>query len=300
MTKRTVETDTLRIAVETVGDAGAPPVVLQHGWPDSVESFASVAERLAARGYHCVLPTLRGHGETEYMSDTVPRSGEVVALARDLEAVIDGLGLTRPHVVGHDWGARAAYPAAILFPDKLASIVPISVGWHPAHAAPLMPIEQAQAFWYQWWFATPMGAAALRDRPEAVARRMWEVWSPDGWFADRDWEAARPTFANPDWAATVTHFYRARYGLADGDPAYAADAVRFQTAATIAVPTLLVHGRADRCTLPSMTDGMAEHVTEPYERVLLEEVGHFPQREAPDSVADLLLDWFARRGASPS
>jgi pimeloyl-ACP methyl ester carboxylesterase len=293
MRRRFVETNDLRIAVDEFGLASGRPVLLQHGWPDGPESFAKVAESLAWRGYRCILPTLRGHGETTLKPGAF-RGAQVVALARDLEAVIDDLGLGPIHVVGHDWGCRAAFASAALFPDKLKSIVPMSLGWRPSGSSQAMSIPQCQAFWYQWWFATPVGAEALKARGADVARRMWDTWSPAGWFTEDDWRQTAPAFENPDWADVVLHFYRARHGLADLDPSRHADDSAFAAASRIGVPCCLIHGTADRCTLPELSEGTGEFVDARYERHMLDGIGHFSQREAPNAVADIIADWIDR------
>jgi pimeloyl-ACP methyl ester carboxylesterase len=55
------------------------------------------------------------------------------------------------------------------------------------------------------------------------------------------------------------------------------------------VPTRLIHGGIDACILPATTEGKESMFRNGYERLVLSNVGHFPQREAPDAVVRAIL-----------
>lgn len=288
-------TPALTICYTEHGPASGYPVMLLHGWPDSPATWDSVALRLATAGYRVVVPALRGTGATRHRNPGAMRSGHVTAIARDALQLADALGIARFTLIGHDWGGRAVFPAAVLAPDRLDGIVSLSVPWSPAHAPAALSLEQAQAFWYQWFLCSPVGEAAFRADPAAFERRMWDTWSPVGWYEAAAWdEVAASAVANPEHVGTVLHFYRSRWGVSAPDPAYAADEAQFRAACAIHVPTLIVHGARDTCTLPSITEGLSGHFAAGLNRVVLEGAGHFPQREAPGVVADCLIEWLSR------
>src|SRR5215212_987325 len=85
-----------------------PPVILLHGWPYDVHSFADVAPLLASAGRRVIVPHLRGHGTTRFVSDGTPRNGQQAALAVDVVALMDALGIGAATLAGFDWGARTA------------------------------------------------------------------------------------------------------------------------------------------------------------------------------------------------
>ena len=103
---RTIDTPLLRIGYEEWNPGGAATVVLMHGWPDSPRSWHGVAPRLAEAGWRVLAPALRGFAPTRFLHDDTPRSGQLSALGRDLLDFVDALGLDKPALVGHDWGAR--------------------------------------------------------------------------------------------------------------------------------------------------------------------------------------------------
>lgn len=67
------------------------------------------AKTVTARANRIIL---RGFGATRFRSMEIMRSGQLSALGQDLLDLADALGLQHFAVVGHDWGARAAYIAS--------------------------------------------------------------------------------------------------------------------------------------------------------------------------------------------
>ena len=175
---RVVETELLRIAFETGGPEDGRPLLLLHGWPDDVRGWRQVAPRLHARGWRTVAPYLRGFGPTRFHAAQTIRDGRGVALAQDAIDLADALRLETFAVVGHDWGARAAYILAALFPERVSAIVAIALAFQPWGAFHLPSFSQARRFWYQWFLALENGPEALRADPKGFARIQWETWSP--------------------------------------------------------------------------------------------------------------------------
>jgi pimeloyl-ACP methyl ester carboxylesterase len=222
------------------------------------------------------------------------RSGQMVAMAQDALDLADALGIGRFAVIGHDWGARMAYILAALFPERVTHCAALSVEWTPGEMQ-TPPLLQSRSFWYQWFMATQRGAEFLRHHGIDFARCQWETWSPAGWFDEATFAAVAQAFANPDWADITLHAYRVRWGEADPDPAYADLEARQKRAGAIAVPTLMIQGGADRCVLPSSSEGREKYFSAPYTRRVLEGVGHFPTREASESVGNLLVEFLGQR-----
>jgi pimeloyl-ACP methyl ester carboxylesterase len=121
-----------------------------------------------------------------------------VALAQDAIDLADALDLQTFAVAGHDWGARAAYILAALFPERVSSIVGIALAYQPRGGFNLPPSSQARRFWYQWFMALDDGPSAVRADPKGFARIQWETWSPPGWFDEAEFEATANSFDNPD------------------------------------------------------------------------------------------------------
>src|SRR4029453_4631710 len=124
-------TAVLQIAYADHGDEAAPAVVVVHGWPDAARGWTPVVDVLVAAGLRVLVPDLRGGGDTRFPHSETGGDGAAVAPAQDVVDLADGLGLDRFAIVGHDWGGRAAYTLAALWPERLASIAALELGSHP-------------------------------------------------------------------------------------------------------------------------------------------------------------------------
>ena len=89
------------------------------------------------------------------------------------------------------------------------------------------------------------------------------------------------------------HAYRERWRRELSDSRYDALEARLRGAEMITVPTLMIQGGDDRCDAPSTSEGQARWFSGPYRRLVLDGVGHFPAREAPDAVAAALTSHLA-------
>lgn len=286
----TVDTPLLRVAYEDWNSKADRAVMLLHGWPDSTRTWQGVAPLLAQAGWRVIVPALRGFSPTTFLHDSTPRSCQLAALGRDTVDFVRALGLHRPALVGHDWGARAACNACGLQPDIASHLAMLSVGY--GTNLPTQPLSMAQArlYWYHWYMATARGERALRDDPKGFARIMWDTWAPAGsWNNDAEFDATAAAWDNPDFVDVTLHSYRHRWGHATGDPHYDADEAALTPAPVLNVPTLVLHGGADAVNPPQTSEGKEAFFGNRYERVVLPGVGHFPQREAPAAVADALL-----------
>ena len=289
-----VNTDRLRIAFRQHGDLQGEPIILLHGWPDDMHTWDGVLPFLAGSGYRLIVPSLRGFGETRFLDPATPRSGQLSALAQDLLDFATALGIERFNVVGHDWGARAAYNAALLAPERVMRCMALSVGWGTNDPGQALSLHQARNYWYHWYMATDRGAEALRKDRREFALLLWRTWSPSWHFGEGVFHDAMHAWDNPDWVDVTLHSYRHRWGLALPDPHYALQEERLRHESMISVPTLTLHGTEDGANSPQTSEHKAHLFSGPYHRALLAGVGHFPQRENPGAVADALLAWLQR------
>ena len=289
---RQIDAGMLDVGYVDAGPADGPAVLLLHGWPYDIHSFAEVAPILAAHGHRVIVPHLRGYGTTRFQSDATLRNGEQAALAVDAIALMDTLAIDRAIVAGFDWGARTADIVAALWPDRCRGLVSVSgylIGSQAAGSLPLPPEAELQ-WWYQYYFATERGRAGYERNRREFARLIWRTSSPQWDFDDATFDRSAPSFDNPDHVPIVIHNYRWRLGLAEGEAEYSDLERRLAEAPAIGVPTITLEGDANGAPHPEPS-AYAAKFSGPYEHRTIEGgIGHNLPQEAPDEFARAVLE----------
>lgn len=286
---KVVTAGVLEAAYDESGPADGLPVVLLHGFPYDIHAYDDASEILSASGCRCIVPYLRGFGPTCFLSDGAWRSGEQAALGADLLALLDALSIERAILGGYDWGGRAACIVSALWPERVYGLVSCGVGYNVQDIAgavnPASPEEEARC-WYQYYFHSERGRAALAKDRRGVCEFLWRTWSPTWKFDDATYQRTAAAFDNPDFVDIVIHSYRHRFGGIPGDPAYAGIEACLAARPAIPVPTVVLLGADDGVTPPSPVDHEAARFTGPYERQIVPGVGHNLPQEAPRVFAD--------------
>ncbi|MFG2910377.1 alpha/beta fold hydrolase [Kitasatospora sp. NPDC048286] len=276
------------------GPADGPAVICLHGWPYDIHSYVDVAPLLAAQGYRVIVPYLRGHGSTRFLSDRTMRNAQQSAVALDVLALMDALGIRRAVLAGFDWGSRTADIIAALWPERVKALVSVSgylVTDVEMQKQPLAPAAE-HTWWYQFYFATERGRTAMenRDKRRELCRLVWQQVSPTWAFDDALFDRTAAAFDNPDYAAIVIHNYRWRLGLADGERRYDRLERRLAARPKIAVPTVTLDPGRDPFTAPGDGSTYRDFFTGPYLHRALPEVGHNVPQEAPEAFVRAVLD----------
>ncbi|MFP3713767.1 alpha/beta fold hydrolase [Puerhibacterium sp. TATVAM-FAB25] len=269
-----VETPGLRTHVAVVGEG--EPVVLLHGFPQHWWQWRAVAPALAAAGYRVVCPDLRGAGWTVADDPRVERETRL----RDLLALLDALDVERAHVVSHDMGVITAIQLTYFHPERVRTAVQLSV-------------------WPAFFSFSPRLLPAFQHLPPLVWHRPGA--SLRGIFSDRyvahplpeaTIEAHLAPMRRPEVDAAVRPLVR-RTVLAE--------AVRMMRGVyrrrRLTVPTLVVFGRRDHPTTEELMGRICrdpERYADRVELAYVDDAAHFITDDAPDAVAALALDWFAR------
>jgi pimeloyl-ACP methyl ester carboxylesterase len=287
-----IDAGTLNVGYVDVGPSGGPPVMLLHGWPYDIQSFAEVAPALAARGYRVVVPFLRGFGTTRYLSKDTPRNAQQAVVALDAIALMDALSIGSAIIAGFDWGARTANIVGVLWPERCKAMVSVSgylIGSQAANKAPLPP-QAELAWWYQYYFATDRGRAGYDKYRRDFAKLIWKLASPKWNFTDSTFDATAPSFDNPDHVDIVMHDYRWRLGLAEGEAQYDDLERKLAEFPTIAVPTITMEGDANGAPHPEPSAYAAKFTGKYANRIISGGVGHNLPQEAPQSFVDAIIE----------
>lgn len=287
-----VKAGVLDIGYAEVGPQNGPAVILLHGWPYDIHSFAASADLLAAKGFRVIVPHLRGHGSTTFLSSKTPRNAQQSALALDVIALMDALKINKAIIGGFDWGARTACIVAALWPERCEALVSVSgylIGSQKANEMSLSP-KAEQAWWYQFYFATERGRKGYEANWHDFARLIWQTASPQWQFDEAVFEQSAASLNHPDHVAIVIHNYRWRLGLAEGEPQYDAFEKQLATAPVIIVPAITLEGDANGAPHPDPAAYALKFKARYSHRNLSGGIGHNLPQEAPQTFADAIIE----------
>jgi pimeloyl-ACP methyl ester carboxylesterase len=287
-----IKAGVLDVAYAELGPANGPVVILLHGWPYDIDSFAEVAPALAAKGYRVLVPYARGYGDTHFLSAKTLRNAEPAALAQDVIDFMDALKIERAELAGFDWGARSADIVAALWPQRVKALVSVSgylIGSQESGTQPLPPKAELQ-WWYQYYFATERGRLGYEMNRHDFAKLIWQLASPQWKFDDATFERSAVAMDNPDHVAIVIHNYRWRLDLAKGEAKYAALENKLAAFPEISVPTITMEGDANGAPHPP-AEAYRKHFTGKYEyRLITGGIGHNLPQEAPQAFTQAVID----------
>ena len=279
-----VETNQLNIAYLDIGPSDGKPVFLMHGFSYDVHSYDDVSKQLSNQGFRCIIPFLRGCGETTFKSLYIMRSGQQAALGADLLALMDALDIPKAILGGYDWGGRAACIVSALWPERAYGLVSCGTGYNIqniAEACNPVPPEEEFRYWYQYYFHSERGRLGLRLNRRDLCYLIWKLWSPTWKFDQKTYDQTAIAFDNPDFVEIVIHSYRHRFGGIPGDPQFDEIEKKLAVQPDIKIPSVVLLGDDDRVDPPISLDNDASHFTGAYERQIISGAGHnLPQEKS--------------------
>jgi pimeloyl-ACP methyl ester carboxylesterase len=259
-------------------EAGSGPLALcLHGFPDVAYTWRHLLPALAGAGFHAVAPFMRGYAPTAVPADGAYHLGALAADAMALHEVLGGDG--NAVLIGHDWGAEAAYGAAAFAPDRWRRLVTLAVPPAALDEMLFSDYEQLKRSFYLFMFRDPAGLAETEVARDDLAflDKLWRDWSP-GFQPGEHLARVKDCLRQPANLAAALGYYRA--------------AVDQEAAARQAPqPALYLHGARDGCIGVDLVRG-AERLLAPSSRmIVIDEAGHFLHLEEPGQVNHHILSW---------
>ncbi len=280
-----VETNRIRLHYVTQG--AGELVLLLHGFPEFWYSWRYQIPALA-RHFKVVVPDLRGYND----SDKPPSGYDLDTLAADIQGLIESLGYTRAHIVGHDWGGAIAWHMAQKFPQYLNRMAILSAAPVQQFVQELVSnLDQLRRSWYILSFQIPGIPEWLiqQNLAEFVKNLLREQAIRKGAFTKEDTQVYQSALAKPGALSAALNYYRQMFSpwnwLRDW----------MTTPSPITVPTLVLWGEEDSLVTPKVTQGLERLIAAPFNLKLIPHCGHWLQQEAPQTVNRELLA-FLRNG----
>ena len=269
-------------------EAGAGPLALcLHGFPDTAHGWRYLLPELADAGFHAVAPFMRGYAPDRDSRRCCYQLGALVADATELHEVLGGDG--DAVLIGHDWGAEAAYWAAAFAPERWRRLVTLSIPPLTLDSTMFGDYEQLKRFFYIFYFQACGSAddVVWKDRL-AFLTRLWNDWSP-GYDASADLAFLAASLNQPTRLTAAIEYYRA-----SGQPPNATyERQHAALSRQPPQPTLYLHGATDGCISPRFASGAEAGLAAGSQVYIIDRAGHFLHLERPRAVNKLILSWVA-------
>lgn len=285
ITEGRIATETLEFAYLSAGEG--PLALCLHGFPDTAWAYRHLLIDLAEAGFRAVAPFMRGYSPTEIPSDGVYQTG---ALSADACALHEALGGDESAVIiGHDWGAPAAYGAANYEPQRWRKVVGAAVPPGGGLGAAFFDYTQVKRSWYMFFFQHALSDLVVPHNDMAFIDGLWSDWSP-GFDGTEDIAKVKEALSDPANLAAALGYYRATLGDGPRSETYAAAQ---SAGGTIpGQPLLYLHGENDGCVGLEVAEGAkAELNVSGSSFEVIRNAGHFMLVEQPQVANKLIIDF---------
>lgn len=270
-------------------EMGEGPLALcLHGFPDSAMTWRHVLPALADAGYRVVAPYMRGYAPTAVPLAPAYDGG---SLAADINALHRALGGEADAVlIGHDWGALAAYGAALTGPELWRRCVTLSVPPLPVFGQVAFDYAQIKRSFYFWFFQMKIAPVAVAANDLAFIDGIWADWSP-GYDAREDLVHVKRCLGSGENLTAALGYYWANIA-----PDTFGIVVNPQP--VLSQPLLYLHGDRDGCI--ALSENHVQSVTTygapGSKAATVANAGHFLTVEQPEVVNALILDFIGTAG----
>jgi pimeloyl-ACP methyl ester carboxylesterase len=258
-------------------------ILLLHGFPDTARTWTRTLGFLASQNFRAVALFQRG-----YYSSEIPANGDysIRRLAEDALSLIEQLGATKAIIIGHDWGASAAYAAAALAPARVAAIVVLAI---PPFLVFERSDEERKVRPHNLYLGRGEESAARLQKDDfAEVDYLYTLWSPHWQVSRKHIERVKDDLRLEGRARAAVDYYR--------HPLSEEDAKEFSV--KLSTPALVVYGEDE----PEVRKAMLRRTEFAFSApVVCKEypmVGHWPHLEAPGLFERDLVAFFAANGIS--
>jgi pimeloyl-ACP methyl ester carboxylesterase len=246
-------------------EAGSgPAVILLHGWPQTWFAWRDTIAALSSR-FRLVAPDLRGTG----LSERAASGYEKQTIAADIRVLIERLGLSKAHIVGHDMGGKAAFVLAKLYPEVVERLVLVDC---LIPGTEVTDVLKGGAWHYGFHMAPDVPEMLTKGRERAYIAAQIRNWSfRKNAISEQAIDEFARHYAAGNGMTTGFNFYRALRKDAD--------LVASLKSRRLTMPVLTIggeHGAGEN--LAKAVRGHADDLRE----LIAWQSGHFVAEEAPE------------------
>jgi len=280
-----IRVNNLEFAYLSYGEAENPLIICLHGFPDSAHTWAEMGPRLAELDYFVVAPFLRG-----YAPSGIPQNGDYspFALGSDALLFIEAFGRESAVIIGHDWGALAAYTAANLNPRAVSKLITLAIP-HPRSLTPSFSGLWRARHFITFQFRNSARRYLSRNNMGGVDD-IYQRWAPTWQYPASETAYIKESFRSPERLDAALGYYWSFREQSEES--------RKATTRKTSVPTLCLVGSVDGALAFDAMGDTPTCYTAEYQYHVIPNIGHFPHREAPNAVFNYMANFL--RGIVPA
>lgn len=254
------------------GDPNGSPLLLLHGFPQTHRAYDALAAHLVPRGLWLIAPDQRGYSPGARPADASAYA--MRELVGDAARILDAYGIDSADVVGHDWGAAVGWSLASARPERVRTLTAVSVPHPRAMTDALRDANSGQRERSSYMQLFRMVGKAEELLLEDDAKRLRTMFEP---LSDASAEPHMRALTDPATLTAALNWYRAPQEELAGLP-------------ETTVPTTYVWSTGDPAIGRAAAEGSALYATGSYRFVVLDGVSHWIPDQAPQALADAVLD----------
>lgn len=260
--KQLIKANGLEFTCRVSGKPENTPVILLHGWPETSHMWEELMTHLALEDYYCIAPNMRG-----YSIGAKPKGKANYALElliKDVASIANTLGITKFHLIGHDWGACIGWKMVESYPDLIQSWTALSVPHIQAFGTAIVSDpKQGKMSAYMKGFQLPyLPELRLKQKNYKVLRTLWKNSS------NEQLDDYLEVFSQKGVLRASINYYRKNYRLLT-------KALKQEILGAISHPTLFIWGAKDLAIGRKAVELQDQYMKGPYELIILEDAGHW-------------------------
>ena len=269
------------------GPSSGEPIMLLHGFPNTNYQWREQIVALSEDGFSVIAPNQRG-----YSSGARPKGIESYTsekLVEDVRRIADALLWESFHLAGHDWGAFIAWEFAGKYPDRLRTLIPISVPHPEAFAIALADPNgiQSEMSSYVEFFQQAESTSAFLTDSASLLKSIYE----SAGLSTEEMEPYLQVLGKPEALDAALNWYRANSFSLPLDQA----TNRRSDTPDIETPTMYIWSTEDTALGRQGAELTSSFVSGEYRYEVFEGVNHWITEIAAEQLNTVMLDFLSEK-----
>ncbi|CAI8592616.1 unnamed protein product [Vicia faba] len=303
-----VEVKGLKLHVAEIG-SGEKTVIFLHGFPEIWYTWRHQMIAVADAGYRAIAYDFRGYGLSEHPEE--PEKATSMDLVHEVKDLLDSLEISKAFIIGKDFGAIIAYLVAVVYPEKVASVITLGIPFINPGASAVKKDLLPKGFYITRWQEPGRAEADFgRFDVKSVIRNIYILFSKSEVpVAGDDQEIMDlfnpstplpPWFSEEDLNVYASLYEKSGFRFALQVPYRSLTVESDLIDPKVNVPALLVMGEEDYCfKFPGMEDyirsGAVKHFVPDLETIYIPEGRHFLGEQFPEKVNKLIIEFLDKQ-----